>query len=216
HVRFGDGAGGFSAPVDVGLDPSTTFTTAADIDGDGDLDLISTQTPGIAVRLNDGTGAFGAPTIWAAPPGSSLLVSDLNGDQAPDVVYVANFPGRVIVMLNTCAQPPADLEITQNGLPLSTVEGAVFNLTLTARNNGPNASAARLTSAVSNLGVFVSATSSQGACQLTRDLVTCDLGTLAHGGTADGQLSMTAAGGGSLGTVSSVSGTTSDPAPANN
>src|SRR5262249_14871731 len=62
RVFFGDGQGGFVNPVDLNVDTSTVFTASADLDADGDLDLVSTQTGGVSVMLNDGTGAFGAPT----------------------------------------------------------------------------------------------------------------------------------------------------------
>ena len=80
--------------------------TLADIDRDGRLDLIAAHPPDpiISVRLGDGRGAFspvaGVPT--AIPGGAAgMVVGDLNGDDAPDLV-VANRDERreyVVVLL---------------------------------------------------------------------------------------------------------------------
>jgi len=90
--RFED----ITASAGVGL-PGSTSTGAllADIDGDGDLDLlVSSLGRGVRVLSNDGQGRFREVTAEAgvsAPTGSmSLAMGDVDGDGDLDL-YVANY-----------------------------------------------------------------------------------------------------------------------------
>ena len=109
-VLLGDGSGGFSpspnSPVGVGA--SVGSVVIADLDGDGNLDLVargvdaSTFGHGVVSFLGDGTGGFG-PAIQSLMPGFafpiSLAIGDLDGDGIPDAVGPVNFAGDVEVML---------------------------------------------------------------------------------------------------------------------
>ncbi|MFT3917030.1 MAG: FG-GAP-like repeat-containing protein [Anaeromyxobacteraceae bacterium] len=81
---------GFAAPVavDAGAE-NTPALTAADVDGDGDLDLaaISTSHAGVALLLNDGHGAFTPMGHLESVEGARTLASaDLNRDGFEDLV----------------------------------------------------------------------------------------------------------------------------------
>jgi hypothetical protein len=98
-LRRNDGNGTFG-PIEL-LEPTTPLGTlirliTSDVDGDGDVDLLSSLTIDndrfVATYLNDGTGAFGAPTASAlgftsdtATP-VELVAGDLDGDGDDDVV----------------------------------------------------------------------------------------------------------------------------------
>ncbi|MEL6712155.1 MAG: VCBS repeat-containing protein [Planctomycetota bacterium] len=56
----------------------------ADVDGDGDLDVVS--SPPVAVAFNRGAGAFDAPASDRALPAGTLAPGDLDGDGLDDVV----------------------------------------------------------------------------------------------------------------------------------
>src|SRR6187455_548765 len=103
RVLLNDGKAGFVAS-DLGPKADRTYTAAlADLDGDGDLDVItSNDTPDDKlVYLNDGKGRFSIAGTWGAGAWSTrnAAVVDLNGDGRPDVV-AANRPGPSYVCLN--------------------------------------------------------------------------------------------------------------------
>jgi hypothetical protein len=93
RVLLNDGKGGFTAS-NLGTTPSRTYSAAlADIDSDGDLDIIvSNDAPDRKlVYLNDGKGHFTEAGTFGSPNWTTRYVTlaDLNGDGYPDIV-VAN------------------------------------------------------------------------------------------------------------------------------
>ncbi|REK06910.1 MAG: VCBS repeat-containing protein [Acidobacteria bacterium] len=79
---------------------------AADLDGDGALDLaLGMHVLGVRMLLGDGSGAF---RLAAFPPGAAvaskaLLVTDWDGDTAPDLVTL----GEGMALPDPTAGPPA-------------------------------------------------------------------------------------------------------------
>lgn len=61
---------------------------AADLDVDGDLDLVGLESSRVVAFLNDGTGRFGDRVVVTAPAFLlfGLVVADLTGDGLPDVL----------------------------------------------------------------------------------------------------------------------------------
>jgi hypothetical protein len=93
RVLLNDGKGGFTAS-NLGTAPDRTYSAAlADIDRDGDLDIIvSNDSPDRKlVYLNDGKGHFTKAGTFGNPNWATRYVTlaDLNGDGYPDIV-VAN------------------------------------------------------------------------------------------------------------------------------
>jgi hypothetical protein len=83
--------GAFSPPISYltgGL--QTSCVRAADVDGDGDLDLITANvySSSISVLLNNGDGTLSQPIVQDAPGlwPFSMAVGDLDGDSVPDLV----------------------------------------------------------------------------------------------------------------------------------
>jgi hypothetical protein len=96
RVLINDGRGGFTAS-DLGPTPDRTYTAAlADLDGDGDLDVLTSndRPDKKLVYLNDGKGRFAVAGTWGVPEWSTrnASVADLNGDGRIDVI-AANRPG---------------------------------------------------------------------------------------------------------------------------
>ena len=99
-----------------GFDPKdTTSVTIADVDGDGDEDIVVTTAGGkpTEVYLNPGNGDFsGVQPSTLGPPGiktptpdsSSVKVVDINGDGTPDLV-LGNKDGQNEIYLGDPSNP---------------------------------------------------------------------------------------------------------------
>jgi hypothetical protein len=98
---------------------------AADLDGDGHIDLTSADATGnnLYWYQNDGTGRFKRHFISKNEPGwfERHAIGDINGDGKPDVVVVKNLHGDVVWFQNSGT--PADGKpwqrhvINKGGLP---------------------------------------------------------------------------------------------------
>lgn len=88
---------GPGTPVDIGRKPYSTIS-AADLDGDGRIDLVAPNSGQgtVSILLGDGAGHFshapGSP-IAAGPTPFSAAIADVNGDRRPDIV-IANYSGH--------------------------------------------------------------------------------------------------------------------------
>lgn len=97
RVLLNNGKGGFAA-TNLAEDPDRTYSAAlADLDGDGDLDMVvSNDKPDHKmVYKNDGKGRFHFAGLFGDAEWTTRYVTlaDLNGDRSPDIV-VANRMGR--------------------------------------------------------------------------------------------------------------------------
>lgn len=90
-----DGSGAFTLDFPRDFQPSARFPSLVDVDGDDDLDLVSSvdslnQGSVPAVRRNDGTGAFGGLEVLQPDPTpgdlTSLTTGDADGDGDIDVL----------------------------------------------------------------------------------------------------------------------------------
>lgn len=104
-ILLGTGTGSFGPSRQVELGASNPLgITAADINGDGQIDLavtlLSSATSNglglVSVLLGRGDGTFAAPALYLTGVfPSSVAVGDLNGDRIPDLA-VANVHGNSI------------------------------------------------------------------------------------------------------------------------
>jgi len=98
RVHLGDGTGRFPRAHDLGTASDRTYSALlADLDGDGDLDVITSNDrpdPGL-VHLNRGDGTFAVGSTWGEAAWSTrqIQMADVNGDGALDLI-VANRSGR--------------------------------------------------------------------------------------------------------------------------
>ena len=102
-VLLGNGNGTFQTPLPIsGLPDDVYFATLADLDGNGDLDLVTEGlfSPGdMLILMGDGEGGFGPLTLY--PMGSIvwMIATDVNGDTVPDVVLNSFVVNGVLVYL---------------------------------------------------------------------------------------------------------------------
>ncbi len=144
---WNDGAGTFGAPQVVSFDDGRkpVRLTSADLDCDGDLELIATSADtgvnAVSIFLSRGDGTFHQPVhygVGANPIG--VAAEDLDGDLDRDLVIVASDVNSVALLLNQTqaycgATLPGDLDgdclvgLTDLALLLASygiVDGAVY------------------------------------------------------------------------------------------
>ncbi|MFQ5637354.1 MAG: FG-GAP-like repeat-containing protein [bacterium] len=95
----------------MGFTPATSFgavqtgnrrtTELADADGDGDLDAIGSR-----VFLNDGTGVFGATTVFVSATLAVPAVGDIDGDGDLDIASLSTAGASGHVYLASGVTPP--------------------------------------------------------------------------------------------------------------
>jgi hypothetical protein len=115
HIYLGNGTGSltysgtYSAPNSSTFNPGPNSLVAADVNGDGKLDLVAlTPYNGVFIFAGRGDGTFQAPVAYAtgctasAGPCQGLAVGDLNGDGKPDLALEANETtgGGISILLN--------------------------------------------------------------------------------------------------------------------
>ncbi len=86
---------------DVGNAPHSVV--AADVNGDGKLDLISANNGAntLSVLTNNGSGGFGLKATYGVGfTPRSVTASDINGDSKPDLICTSSSPGALMVLTN--------------------------------------------------------------------------------------------------------------------
>ena len=93
-ILLGDGAGGFGAKSDFSVANSPQEIASADFDGDGNLDLATSNDSGtgnVSVLLGNGDGTFDAKVDFATGEGPyGLVAADFDEDNDPDLA-TANY-----------------------------------------------------------------------------------------------------------------------------
>lgn len=127
----GAGDGSFRAAIDSNLDVAPSANAVSDINGDGLLDLVTTNNGSIGVSLGDGTGAFGSETTFAAVSDNyGQAVADFNGDGKPDVATGNRIDKSVSVFINDTPTPPppaTPVTVSLGSVPPHLVVGQVIN-----------------------------------------------------------------------------------------
>lgn len=120
----------FATPVrfgDLGTEAGPNEAVAADVDGDGDLDVVVAKFYGIVVLLNDGTGSFDDQRSFGTS-GFGLATGDFDRDGGTDVA-TSSFGSWVDVFRNYCGRVKLDLASSAN--PSNLGNSVTFTGTLT-------------------------------------------------------------------------------------
>jgi uncharacterized repeat protein (TIGR01451 family) len=125
---------------------------------------------------------------------------------------------RVVTIFEGGPPPPeADLSVSKDDAADPVREGDDVSYTVNVSNNGPDlAENVVLTDDLPDGVNYVSAMPSQGTCSEADGVVTCDLGDMASGGSADVTIVVNAPTAGTLTNTASVASDTGDPNAGNN
>jgi uncharacterized repeat protein (TIGR01451 family) len=204
HVEHVDGYG----LNDITINLSGTQTAHATTDDNGDY-------------LVWGLPAGGSYTITPAArygyvfTPASLTFNNLSRDETAD--FSAADPPEPTPTPTPTPTPSADLSITNAASSNPAELERVFAYNITVTNTGPlAATGAVVTDALPSGVTFFSATPTQGSCAVASGTMTCQLGSLASGGSAGVTLQVKPRLTGSLGNTAVVTAAESDPNGSNN
>src|SRR5262249_18317765 len=129
HVTLyhGVGDGTFAAGRSAGfIAAAPTVLRAADIDGDGLLDLaIGTSNRNLELAYGRPGGRFEPVLISLALTPTAIEIGDVDGREGPDLVVVGQGPDGIEVLTNYAHHGPAGprrFEITQDAFDLRAVD----------------------------------------------------------------------------------------------
>lgn len=101
-VLLNNGNGTFGAATSYPTLGGALCATAADVDGDSDLDLIACENIFVFVLRNNGDGTFAPFELYFATYDfvTSVTAADLDGDGAPELVAAAGYYYEIAVLPN--------------------------------------------------------------------------------------------------------------------
>ncbi|OGX84594.1 hypothetical protein BEN48_02315 [Hymenobacter glacialis] len=150
-VRLNNGSGTFAGASDVAVGNSPGSVVLGDVDGDGDLDLLTANDVDntVSVRLNNGSGTFAGGSDVAVGNGPySVVLGDVDGDGDLDLLTANYYSNTVSVRLNNGSGTFAgDSDVALGNGPGSVVLGDVDgdgDLDLLTANSGSNTVSVRL------------------------------------------------------------------------
>ncbi|HEX8916038.1 MAG TPA: VCBS repeat-containing protein [Humisphaera sp.] len=143
------GGGAFQLIPGATGSSGTKAAVAADLDEDGDLDLVTAVAGRIDVLANDGLAQFSKkPLAFDAAGGSGPAVADVNGDGRNDVLTITATPGQTSgrtlnVSVGQRVGPEFAIELV-SGVTASALSGQTNKIVVRVTNNGNEAFAGNL------------------------------------------------------------------------
>ncbi len=209
------GSGTFTAPIIIHLDQSPASLTLDDINGDGNLDIVTANTANNSVSVvpGNGDGTFGTPVDLAAGNAPvSVATGDVNNDGGADIL-TAN-AGGVGVLL----QQAPDVGVTLAASSPTATINTELTYTAVVTNNGPGTAAGvTLDDSLPANVTLVSATSTLGSVDTSSATdVNASFGDLASGASATVTIVVEPTQYGTASNSVSISSASNDPNYANN
>jgi hypothetical protein len=135
HVLRGNGDGSFQAPDVYSLPGSAASMLSADIDGDGNIDIVVSTPAGTLVFPGTGTGALNSPVTYLGFGSNALVTGDFNGDGTSDVAFGGPNATHTFAVLAKQAVCTYDLSP-----PSPILDAASRTLSITLSTNSPGCS----------------------------------------------------------------------------
>jgi len=88
-MLLGNGAGSFQTAITNEVSLFLQSATSADINHDGNPDLIVSGLLGASLLWGNGDGTFQTATTLSGPTSPALAFGDFNGDNSPDIAYAS-------------------------------------------------------------------------------------------------------------------------------
>jgi len=143
-ILFGNGNGTLQAPVNYSTQGSPFYVAAADLNGDGLLDVVlASHGAPVQVFLNTGGGTLGTPGLYNAGGNpQSVAIADLNNDHIPDLAVANSKTNNISVLMGNGDGTFKTAVNYTTGTSPSVVATGDFNadgsLDLAVTNNGSN------------------------------------------------------------------------------
>jgi hypothetical protein len=124
-----------------------------DFNGDGNADVVVTNSDGTCVLLGNGDGTLQTPVHYF-PGGTFISTGDLNGDHKPDAVVAGGSLSTVTVLLNVVAgyRWVSSTTLTASPNPSAVDESVLFTATIAAQFGGSPAGTVTFKSKTTTLG----------------------------------------------------------------
>jgi uncharacterized repeat protein (TIGR01451 family) len=220
-ILLGNGNGTFEAPATYSTAAQASqFVAAGDLSGDGrdDLAVVNFLPWTLSVLFSNPDGTFQPALAYGTQyDASSVALADFDGDGGTDLAVTNRTSNDVSIFRNRCTggigPSDAELAISKEGSPDPVTVGGTVTYTIEVTHNGlAEATNVVVTDELPPNVTFVSASA---GCGEVAGTVSCALGSLASGGTAEVTITVTADEPGAITNTARVDADQFDPVAAN-
>jgi uncharacterized protein (DUF2141 family) len=164
-VMLNNGTGSFLPAVTyaIGNTINASYLAVGDVNGDGKLDVVTTNTDNgtVSVLINNGSGAFPSAVVYSGRLGAadligSLALKDVNGDRKLDIAVPNQSRGIIKILLNDGTGTFTSLPTT---FPTESVSSHPYSALLADLNADGKADIVTTNYRTNNIGVLLNTSS---------------------------------------------------------